>query len=207
MKVYNEFIKRIWPGLGKNELRLCMILLDICKKSDYVIDKADIYKHPLITNTLRQHFSKIAKNITYENDKIICDKYNKEPVKKYTLFHEITIEQFKIHVRIDEKLFSYFKRTGYAEISTSLFEKFDHVYETKFILWFKTWEMKKEQEATIEYLKTLMNKQYKTPEFITTCIKPVIYKLMADGLEIKITRIPNKNDKRVLDSLHFKVVN
>ena len=30
MKVYKEFVKRVLPTLGKNELRLCMILEKAC---------------------------------------------------------------------------------------------------------------------------------------------------------------------------------
>ncbi len=206
MKVYKEFVKRVVPTLGKSELRLCMILLDICNKSECIVDKVDVYKHPLFTNTLKQHFGKIVKNITGINEKIICDKYTTTPVKTHTLFHEIIIEQLQIHVRINEKIINYFKRTGYVEISTSMLEKFDRVYETKFILWFKTWERGKEQKINIEHMKTLLNKPYKTSEFIKTCIKPVVCKLMSDGIDIQITRITNKNDNRFLESLVFKII-
>lgn len=206
MKVYKEFIKRIWPKLGKNELRLCMILLDVCNKPECSVDKVAVYKHPLFTNTLKQHFGNIAKNIVGNDNKIICGNYTTEPEQKHTLFNEIKIDTFKINVKIDETVLNYFKRNGQLEIDTGLFEKFGHVYETKFILWFKTWENEKERKINIDILKTYLNKPYKSGEFTNVIIKPLLQKMLINGIEIHLTKIQNENDRRFVDLLHFKVI-
>ena len=203
MKVYKEFVKRVVPTLGKSELRLCMILLDICNKSECIVDKVDVYKHPLFTNTLKQRFNKVIKTIS---GKIIHGKYKTESGETHVLFNKIELGIFTISVKMNDFLFNYFRRNGYNEIPAILFEKFNHVYETKFFMWFKTWEKEKEQKITVDALKTFLNKQYRTGDFISMCIKPVLQKMLIYGIEIEMIKILNENDKRYLDSLCFKLV-
>ncbi|PKP53868.1 MAG: hypothetical protein CVT92_02735 [Bacteroidetes bacterium HGW-Bacteroidetes-1] len=203
MNVPTRLITRISPKLNKSELILSIILLDICKEPECKIGKADIYKHPIMTSTIQDHFLVVSKQLVCK--KIICDKYHDKAEEKYVLFEEITRDGLVYNIKFNKETFNMLKRGGSTTVDETIFSIFTALSELRLVLWLHTWFFEEtERQIETKLLKTYLNKPISTKELNDVYINPILTKFMKMGLLVNVEKIYDKNDNRYITSFLFK---
>jgi hypothetical protein len=202
MKVYSRFITRIHPQLGKNELRLCLILLDLCNKEENTIDVDDLHNHPVFVNTIKHQFNSLCNNIV--GKKILCGKYTTEATPIYTIFESIQKTKHNIIIKLTKSALHQFQLGWNVSVNPNQISALNKLTEIKFFLWVKTWIGNKERRVDIDVLKTYMGVTSKNKCFLMNYIKPLTRSLWGLNIYIDYTKIYKKNSKKNIHGLHFK---
>lgn len=203
MEIPSKLINKISPKLNKNELLLIIILLDLCKQPECEIGKALLYKHPLMTSTLKYNLPSVSNTII--GKKIICNTYYDKAEEKHVLLEKITREGVSFKIKFNKDVFDDINSSETVFVENNLFTAINSLSEIKFMLWFKTWEhTEKQRMVDIVLLKTYLNKQNLLGEFIAQRVSPIVSKLSRVGIFLDFEKIHDENDKRYVKALLFK---
>ena len=203
MEVSSKFITGVSPKLNKCELMLSLILLDLCKQPECKVGKALVYKHPLMTSTLKDNLTAISNKMS--GRKIMCDSYYDKAEERYVLFEEIKREGVAFKIKFNKDVFNDLNKGEMIYIDCNLFKTFTAISEIRFVLWLKTWAVT-DVERTVYFapFKEYLNKTKIGCTFMRNHLQPIIAKCNKFGINVTAERVSDENDKRFIKAVLFK---
>lgn len=213
MKVYNAFVTTVSPELYKQELQMCLILLDLYYWNDSgVLSVYDIKTHPLATTALINKTMKVleslngrklickyqwAHTVTWENHKIEI----KEP--EFVLFEKLHVDGKELTIRVNEHVLEYFNKYGLMNVEPETLNELKKLNLIKLFLWFKTWEEKGITKCNVDWLKMYLDIKVETRSLNDKYIKEFLKAMKHIGIKL---RTGNVYDKRLSNNIVYLLI-